>query len=105
MVLATPAAQALTDQAALHSTDLPWNQSVTYAGTPIDAEFEYGSQWDPETDSVMSTVTIWAQKADVAEPDYRDVVTVEGRTWYVRKWESGDSANWEILLYNERPVI
>jgi len=105
MTLKTPAAQALTDLTAFHSTDNPWVQAVTYDGTPIDAEYEFGKTWDQETRSVLSVVWIWVKKSDVVLPDYRDPVVVEGTTYYVREIDIGDSVRWSLMLYTERPTL
>ena len=85
MVLKTPAAQALTDQAAHFSTDLPWVATVTYNGTSIPAKYEAGEDLDEQAGSLMAVLTLWVKKTDVSTPTYLDSVVVDGTTWRVRR--------------------
>jgi len=106
MTLKTPAAQAATDQSTHYATDLPWVTTVTYNGSSVVVKFESGEDLDEQSGTLMSVMTIWVKKTDVATPTYRDTVVVGSTTWRVRRISLGDSQSWQILLYSgERPVI
>ncbi len=106
MALKTPAAQALTDQAAFYSTDLPWVDDITYEGQPIAAEFEYGEDLDDQTGLAVAVLMIVVKKADVAKPAYRDSVVVNSVTWKVRRIGEGDGLAWKLTCYSdERPNV
>lgn len=98
--------QLSTDLAVFFETD-EFAQSVTYAGTAINALVLFNENLDAagSRDSAMAIGEIWVKVSDVALPAYRDVVVIGSDTWNVRRILFGDGYIWKVEIYSgQRPV-
>ena len=97
--------QLLSDLPVFFNTD-EFSQTVTYAGSSIDAVVSFNKNLDDAGQSPMATGLIRVKASDVANPDYRDAVIISGVTWRVRRIESGDGNTWQLEVYrDERPGV
>lgn len=103
MSLATVIADDVSD-VILNTDDLA--QSVTYAGSAVDAVVKYEEAFDEQRGSVVRRAEVLVATADVSSPAYRDAVVIGGDTWYVRRVLAGDAYMWKLECErDERPVM
>lgn len=84
------------------------SEQVIYNGNSISAHIEYGGGRSGAFTGRSAMLTV--SPMDVAKPEYRDSVVIEGETWRVFKNERmeavirGDRYSWSIpITCDERP--
>lgn len=98
--------QLTTDLSVFFNTD-EFAQSVTYAGSAIDALVLFGENLDAagSRESAQANGHLVVKVSDVAAPAYRDAVVIGSVTWRVRRIIYGDGQVWKLEIYrDQRPV-
>lgn len=92
MARPTLKAQAVTDVALLFDDIMPWEEDATYtprggAAIPISCFLSgnidtFERMEDYERGANTAEIYVWIKKADVAQPKWRDKLTLRGEDWY-----------------------
>ena len=92
------------DEVLTQDDDAVLTQSGTGASIPAVINLEQKPDDDPGT--TFESAEIIVLVSDVPDPQYRDKVVINGKTWRVRRIQSGDTETWTLKLFrDEAPVI
>jgi len=81
--------------------------AITYNGQPLTIPVpRYREEWKEEAGAMVNCLVIEVQVSDVSQPDYRDVVVLDSRTWYGDRILAGDTISWVVQFkQEEKPVL
>lgn len=95
------------DLSVFFSTDAFVQETITYAGSPVDALVNYGDSdkdRDYNKDYKATKAVILVKQSDVTLPSYRDVIVIGGATWYSQRNVEGDGYVWSIGIERDPRV-